>query len=253
MTTQEVPQQSAAPQPTPSRGARPLLLGLGIAFGVLSIAAGALNVMGSIGRETVRRHATYQGVRVVDIDVAAESVQVVAGPDDVTRLDRSISWSLGKPAFSQQQQGDRLVIRSSCGLDLGYGCSGTVHVVVPAATEVIAHSSAGSVGVTAVAGRLHLSSSAGNVDAVRLPSTDVQADSSAGSVHLSFTVAPARVKATSSAGSVQVLVPSGQESYLVSADSSAGSTDVSVRTDPSSSRTIEAHSSGGSVHVGYSG
>ncbi|WP_426564888.1 DUF4097 family beta strand repeat-containing protein [Angustibacter sp. McL0619] len=252
MTVQDVPQQTQPEgAPPPAGSARPLLIGLGIAFAVLSVLAGTMNIIGSIGRDSAQRQASYQGIRVVEVDVGAESVQIVAGTDDVTRLDRTISWSLTKPSFSERQEGDHLVIRSSCGIDFGRGCSGKVHLVVPADVQVTAHSSAGYVGVTGLTGALDLSSSAGHVDGVRLGSANVQADSSAGSVELSFSTAPTSVKATSSAGSVAVLLPQGDEAYRVEADSSAGSSDVSVRTDPSSSRTIVAHSSGGSVDVSY--
>jgi hypothetical protein len=253
MTVQDAPQLSQPADPPPTGGgARPLLIGLGIAFAVLSVVAGTLNVIGSIGHDSAHHQQSYQGIRVVDVDVSAESVQIVAGPDGVTRLDRTISWSLKKPSYSQRQEGDRLVIRSSCGITFGRGCSGKVHLVVPAAAEVHAHSSASYVGVTGLSGRLDLSSSAGHVDGVRLASKTVEADSSAGSVELGFVVPPTDVKATSSAGSVAVLLPKGDEAYRVEADSSAGSSEVSVRTDPASSRRIVANSSAGSVEVSYS-
>ena len=86
MTVQDVPRQTAAAEPPPPGGARPLLIGLGISFAVLSILAGALNVIGSIGRDSVHSQTTYQGIRVLDIDVSVESVQVVAGQGDVTQL-----------------------------------------------------------------------------------------------------------------------------------------------------------------------
>ncbi|GAA4349723.1 DUF4097 family beta strand repeat-containing protein [Angustibacter luteus] len=253
MTVHDAPQLTQPADPPPAGGsARPLLIGLGIAFAVLSIVAGTLNVIGSIGRDSVQRQASYQGIRVVDVDVSAESVQIVAGPDDVTRLDRTIGWSLQKPSFSERQEGDRLVIRSSCGITFGRGCSGKVRLVVPADVQVHAHSSGGYVGATGLSGPLDLSSSAGHVEGVRLASATVEADSSAGSVSLTFAVAPTDVKATGSAGSVEVLLPPGDEAYRVDAGSSAGSSEVSVRTDPDSSRRIVAHSSAGSVEVSYS-
>jgi hypothetical protein len=252
MTVQDAPPQTQPGDSTPPSGsARPLLVGLGIAFAVVSVLAGTMNIIGSIGRDSAQRQASYQGIRVVEVDVGAESVQIVAGTDDVTRMDRTISWSLAKPAFSERQEGDHLVIRSSCGVVFGRGCSGKVHLVVPADVQVTAHSSAGYVGVSGLTGVLDLSSSAGHVDGVRLGSASVQADSSAGSVELSFTSAPTSVKATSSAGSVEVLLPHDGEAYRVDADSSAGSSEVSVRTDPSSSRTVVAHSSAGGVEVAY--
>lgn len=63
---------------------------------------------------------------------------------------------------------------------------------------------------------------------------------------------PQRVDASSSAGSVTVVLPDHPgAAYRVDADSSAGSTQVGVRTDPSATRTIRAHSSAGSITVSY--
>lgn len=84
-------------------------------------------------------------------------------------------------------------------------------------------------------------------DGLRSPSLEAQ--SSAGGVRLSFDVAPDRVRATSSAGGVEVLVPPGSGPYAVDASSSAGSSTVGVRQDPRAEHTIMARSSAGSVSV----
>lgn len=248
-TTTEV-----APPAGGGGGARGLLRGLGVALAVLLVAGGALNLAGTLARESAQVHRTYTGVRVVDVDVSIESVEVRAGAGDGTRLDRTVSWSLGRPTYTQRQVGDQLVLRSSCPvLSMGRGCGGTVRLVVPAATVVRAHSSAGSVRVTGVAGRLDLDSSAGSVTGDALAAGRVSATSSAGSVHLTFATAPTDVRADSSAGSVEVLLPHGPESYRVTGESMTHAIDASVRTDPSSARHVVATSSAGSVRVGYAG
>ncbi|GAB3592449.1 DUF4097 family beta strand repeat-containing protein [Angustibacter peucedani] len=250
MTVQDV--APTAPAPTPQGGnARPLLRGLGIALAVASVLAGTLSLVGSLARDSLQRSATYQGVRVVDVDVSAEHVELVAGPEGSTQLTRRISWSLARPTVTEQLDGDRLVVRSHCPWSFGRGCSGRVELVVPPGTEVHAHSSAGSVSATGLTGVLDLSSSAGGVDGEDLAAATVRAQSSAGSVELAFATAPTSVDATSSAGSVEVALPRGAESYLVDAGSSAGSTEIGVRTDPTSAHRVRARSSAGSVHVVY--
>ncbi len=93
--------------------------------------------------------------------------------------------------------------------------------------------------------------SAGSVGATELRSPAVDAKTSAGSVRVSFLVAPESVRARSDAGSVTVNVPEDATTYHVEADTSAGSTRVRVRTDPTSPRSISASSSAGSVTVDY--
>lgn len=225
------------------------LLAVLLALGMVVL--GALNIVGSLGQDSKRVRHTYSGVRVVDVHVGAESVEVREGVGDSTRLDRTITWSLRTPTVVQRQVGQRLEITSHCPFSMGRGCSGHVLVVVPPGTEVHASSSAGSVRATGLSGVVELSSSAGSVSGTGLRSADVTASSSAGSTRLAFVVPPQQVDASSSAGSVEVVVPRGPAAYLVDAGSSAGSSDVAVRTDPASDRTVRAHSSAGSVTVRY--
>ena len=225
------------------------LLAVLLALGMVVL--GALNIVGSLGQDSERVQHTYSGVRVVDLHVSAESVEVREGAGDRTRLNRSISWSMRTPTLVQRQVGDRLEITSHCPFSMGRGCSGHVLLVVPPGTEVHAHSSAGSVRAAGLTGVVDLSSSAGSVSATGLRSADVTASSSAGSTKLAFAAPPRQVDASSSAGSVEVVVPRGSDAYLVDAGSSAGSSTVAVRTDPASGRTIRAHSSAGSVQVRY--
>ena len=225
------------------------LLAVLLALGMVVL--GALNIVGSLGQDSKRVQRTYSGVKVVDVHVTAESVEVREGVGGTTRLDRTITWSLRTPTVVQRQVGDRLEITSHCPFYVGRGCWGHVLLVVPPGTEVHAHSSAASVRATGLTGAVDLSSSAGSVSGTGLRSTDVSASSSAGSTKLAFATPPRQVDASSSAGSVEVVVPRGSDAYLVHADSSAGSSTVAVRTDPASDRRIRAHSSAGSVHVRY--
>lgn len=235
----------------PPRRARywPAILA-GVVVVLLIITVGGLALAASLGRSTRHVQQTYTGVRSVDVQVAAESVDVQASPDDVTRLDRSVSWSFRQPNLSQRQDGDQLVVRSSCTFVFG-GCSGRLRLEVPDGVAVRVHSSAGAVRASDVSGDLDLSTSAGSVTATGVRSSTVRASSSAGSVRVDLAVEPQQVTASSSAGSVQVLVPQGSASYRVNADTSAGSESVDVRTDPASDRVIQVHSSAGSVRVGY--
>ena len=252
MTIEDVElQPAAAAAPTPGGTGRAWLIGLGVTLAVLSVAFGALDVAGTLARQTLHRSAAYANVRAVDVEVGDEAVAVVSSSGNEVLLSRSVSYSLGRPHLSEKVEGDTLVVRSSCPVPFGRGCSGTLRLAVPASTRVRVHSSATSVRVSDLDGVLDLSSSAGSVVGTGLRSATVTADSSAGSVRLTFASAPSAVTATSSAGSVGVVVPRDDEGYRVDAGSSAGSTHVTVRTDSASSRRIRAHSSAGSVSVTY--
>ena len=84
----------------------------------------------------------------------------------------------------------------------------------------------------------------------RSPTVD-EPPSGDGHVRLTFDAAPQQVEASSGDGSVTVVVPDTPDTYLVTAHSDDGGTDVRVRADPTSDRVINAHSSDGSVTVRY--
>ena len=248
---------------------RTLLVVIGVLLAVAAIGLGALNIIGSLARETARHTGRYDGVRTVDVDVDSGSVAVTGVDGSTTTVRRTVSWSLRKPKIQERQEGDRLVVRVDCSFPFGRGCGGHFEITVPRATDLRLHSSAGRVEVrgtdgsvdasssagrvsaTDIGGQATLQSSAGTVEGSRLRSAVVDAQSSAGSVRLAFATAPERVQASSSAGTVDVVVPRDATAYRVEASTSAGSSDVTVRTDPGSDRQIDAHSSAGSVRVRY--
>jgi hypothetical protein len=230
---------------------RALVRGLGLALALALVAAGAISIAGSLARDSQRQQVGYSGVRVLDLDVGVEDVEVLAGPGSSVSLDRTLSWSWRRPSTTERLDGDRLVLRSSCPPSFGRGCSGRLRLVVPADVEVRAHSSGGDVRVSGLTGPLDLSSSGGDVRGDGLGSESVAAESDAGDVQLVMARPPGRVTATSSGGDVDVRVPGDSTTYRVDASSSAGSRDVDVRIDPGSPRTIRVESSAGDVRVGY--
>lgn len=230
---------------------RVLLRGLGVTLALLLVAAGGLSVAGSLARESRGEQASYPGVRVIDVDVSFEDVEVVAGPGPSVSLSRKVSWSLRRPNTTRRLDGDRLVVRSSCPVDLGRGCSGRLRLVVPADVVVRAHSSGGDVRVVGLTGPLDLSSSGGDVNGEDVASGSVAAASSGGDVRLTMARPPSKVVASSGGGEVEVSVPRDTTGYRVDASSSGGSRRVDVPVDPTSLRTIRVRSGGGDVRVGY--
>ncbi len=252
---------------TPLTGTRRLALILGVLVAVPLIGATSVNLISLLARQSETGTATLPaaGGRLL-VDVNGGSVHVSVGAEnDVVRVTRRLEWSFVKPRFSETAGPGGVALRARC--PSTWECATTYTVVVPRTFAVDLRSSAGglavrdvtgavrlrssggSVTVTDVSGTLDLHSSAGSVRGTGLRSTDVVANSSGGRVALGFTTAPREVSARSSAGGVTVTVPPGSGPYRVAADSSAGSTQVRVRTDPAAPAQITAHSSGGRVRV----
>ncbi len=235
-----------------SRSAGRILTALGLVLALVMIAGGTSSVVSLFWLRSEDSSVTYAAASAVNVSSECGDVTVQAADAQEIVLKTHVWWSFSKPTVTSQQVGDSREVRVDCpGLSLGVGNSAAVTLLVPASTTLAVHASAGRVDLRGLAGSITATSDAGEVRASSLRSPSVTAKSSAGAVRLTFSLAPQTVVATSSAGRVDVLVPDGTETYRVDARSSAGSTQVGVKTDQASTRSIEARSSAGSVHVDY--
>jgi hypothetical protein len=223
------------------------LLAIGLIWG--AIAAVSLANRGSQDLRLTTESTTAR----VRVDNECGPITLREGPVGVVTTDAKVKYSWRIPTVTSRVDGDVVAVQVDCPA-LGFITSVALVVQVPPDGSVEARSSAGSVTAEGLSSDLDLGSSAGAISATGLTATTVVADTSAGSVSLAWSgdAGPTRVEASSSAGSVRVLVPDVTGvAYDVEADSSAGSVTVNVRTDPSSDRRIRATSSAGSVLVTY--
>jgi len=246
------PPPSPGPAAARSRTGCWLLL-IVLAVLVVGLIAAVVVALLPLSRGTESRQLV---TRTSGADVRVENpcgpIALRPGAAGVVTTDASVRAGWAAPQVSSQLDGGTVVVDVDCPV-VSLGSHVELVVTVPPGGSVQARSSAGSVSAEGLDSALVLHSSAGSVTGRDLDSASVAADSSAGSVSLTWASrAPSRVEARSSAGSVTVLVPDvAGMAYRVSADSSAGSVDVAVRTDPQAPRSITATSSAGSVRVGY--
>jgi hypothetical protein len=267
-TTTSLPGSTGPAESRQDGGIRTSLRILAVGFSLLAVGWGALTLASLLARATEHRSATYHGVRVLDVDLAFESVQIVGSTDATSvSMTRSSTWSLGKPSTGNRLDGDLLSIASSCPFSVGLGCSGHVRLVVPRDLEVRVHNSDGSltlrdldgpvdlstsdgsINASNLTGRVKLHSDDGSMAATGLRSDEVEATTSDGSVRLNFAVAPSSVIADSGDGSIEVVVPSDGTAYNVTGTIGDGSRDVSVPTDSSSARHMQLSTGDGSLRV----
>jgi hypothetical protein len=242
----------------------------GSLFSVVLLGYGTTQAAGLLAHDRHHTHREYTGdIQAVDITAEAGSVTVYGTDASAVTVDTSVSEGLMSPTDDERLEAGRLVLRSRCEPVLDTFCGVDYTVYVPHGLAVRASaggggvhvsgvdgaldlsSSGGGVTVTGGTGRMSLHSSGGSVHGSNLTSADVDAGSSGGGVRLEFDQPPSDVKAGSSGGGVTVVVPNTPTAYHVVASSSGGSAHADVRTDPAASRTIQAHSSGGSVRVEY--
>jgi hypothetical protein len=234
----------------------------------LTLVFGTFQVVSLLARSTDETTTTFQAVRRLVVDNDAGSIRLRPSPDATLRIDRTETRGLTKPSYSERLESGRLVVEAHCSGPFGW-CQVKLEVEVPAGVDVEAsggggslradgldaglrlRSSGGSITVVGSGPVLDLSSSGGSVNVEAAKARDLKVRSSGGSVRVRSAVVPDSVDARSSGGSVTVELPDGPIPYRVDATSSGGSARTQVRTDPTSTRRITAHSSGGSVTVRY--
>jgi hypothetical protein len=266
------PRPTAPPGAPGGSGGRTALRILVVALGLAFVAWNAVAVASLLSRATDTREATFGEVRVLELDLGFEEVDVTgsASADEVT-LDRGWHWSLSEPEIVTRQVGDRLVVGSSCSWTPGLPCTGWVHLTVPADVSVTGgvtdnhltlRDLTGTVdlstsdgGITAhdVSGPLRLTSRDGTIEGSGIRSARVQASTSDGSVRLAFADPPRSVRATSRDGSVRLTLPDDRTAYHVTVSTTDGSSDVTVPTDPTAPRRITATTSDGDVDIASAG
>jgi hypothetical protein len=249
-----LPATAARPQPSGGRRSGRTILIIVLALGAIALIWGAISAASLANRRTQDLQLTTESTSSnVRVDNECGPIALREGPAGVVTTDAKVRYAWRRPNVTSRVDGDIVAVEVDCPA-LGLMTSVTLVVQVPPDGSVEARSSAGSVKAEGLSSDLDLGSSAGSITATGLTSRNVVADTSAGSVSLTWSgdADPTAVEASSSAGSVRVLVPDvAGVAYNVNADSSAGSVTVNVRTDPSSDRRIRATSSAGSVLVAY--
>jgi putative adhesin len=232
-TVQLEPGTSVPSAPAPIRSRRRGLHRVGLTALALTAVAGSMAVTAHAIAKEDTSHNAYQGIRTVVLDVDAGTIDLTAAPDATTGVTASRRWAYQAPPNQPVRDGDRLTITAHCPDIEQFAAFGTCHtnyqLAVPAGV------------------RIQVTTSAGNITATDLPTTDLAARTSAGDITLSFTNIPNSVRAHTSAGDVQLAVPYGD--YHVDADTSAGDIHVGVVDDPRAPRLIDVQTSAGDIRV----
>jgi hypothetical protein len=243
---------------------------IGSLAAVAVLGFGTLNIVSLLAHEEVTERATFDAtsIEVIDVDAEHGSVDIVGVEGDEIRLVAEISHGLRRTSHRAEVEGSRLVLRSSCPWPFTW-CHVDYRLEVPVDLAVVVNVDNGHVAIRDIDGPVDVDNDNGSVELIRLrggvtagtdngsiegtglESASVLADSDNGGVALAFAAAPTTVQATTDNGSVEIVLPRGDETYRVDVDTSHGGTDVGVRTDPASDRVIVGRTSNGSVRVHY--
>lgn len=242
----------------------------GSLLAAVGLVVGTARIVGALAHVEETEVATFPaaGVDVLDIRSPQGTIDVRGGDVDEITVTAEISHGLRPTGHTATVAGGVLRVRASCPLFVAW-CEVDYRVEVPAGVDVVASTDDGrlivrdvtgdvradgdngSLELTRLAGDLDVTTGNGRVDATGLRSPSVRAGTENGSVRLEFAEPPAAVEATSRNGRVDVVVPDTPDAYRVDLGTHNGATDVGVRTDPSSDRSVVASTHNGDVTVRY--
>jgi DUF4097 and DUF4098 domain-containing protein YvlB len=185
--------------------------------------------------------APRNGVSIVT-DVPVAVTPSTDGKVHVNVTGTYISWEPSVDVRKSAQ--DVLEVATAC---RDSGCRVDLAVQLPSSTQLKLTTSGVPVDLVRLTGNVQVVANDGPVDAVQLQSDRVSVSSRGGSVDLSFVSPPGNVEATTTNGSIHLLVPSG--AYAIDAAAVSGSTELNLPNALGAQRTLHLHATYGSITV----
>ena len=243
---------------------------LGSIPAVAALSFGTLQTIGVLAHEetTVTQSFAVADVESLRVDNENGSVEITGGDVDEITVEARVSRGLQATGQGAYLDGTELVLVGECP-SMPSWCSVDYTVTVPTDLPITADVDDGRLtlreldgAITAdvdhgrielirLGGEVRVQNDSGAIEGVGLRSSIVDADTDEGRLLLQFAAAPEFVTATSDRSSVGIVVPDDEATYRVDARTGHGTTDIGIRTDPASDRSITAHTDHGSVTVRY--
>lgn len=250
-----------------------LWLPIGSVLAVFALGFGTFNIVSVLAHEEVTETAAFEAAGLEALRVRSDNgtVEILGGDRDDVALTAHVSHGLRRTTTSAEVRGDTLVVESDCpGFPMVW-CSVDYRLEIPDDLDVDVDTRNGRIEIRDVHGHVDVQSSNGPIDLARLDGpVDARTSNgpvearglrgerasvatSNGPVALSFAEPPTSVQVATSNGPVEIILPEDPDvAYSIDADTNfVGRTDIGVRTDPTSDRSIAASTSNGSVTVRY--
>lgn len=249
---------------------RRALIGAGLAMTALLVGTSALISVNALARQTVREESTYAfSGKAISIDLKIGEVEIVPSQqDDEISVRRVLTYGLRRPHVSERIDGDYFrVSDGDCAVPVMASCEVKWLLQVPRDMSVEVTTRHGEITASGLTGPVKLTSQTGTVRARALSGAAIQllshtgnvvgmdmrskrvvATSDSGDVSVAFRSPPTLMRGRSKTGAVGVVLPDGDETYKISADTT-GSKTLSARSDPTSPYVVTVASDSGRVSV----
>lgn len=225
---------------------RRLVLIPAVAVVPLVLAACEMDVDVDAEHKKTNSYEVTEKVGKLSVVTTAGKVTIVEKDISQIKVTEKWNWEGGtEPTTSHKVDNGTVDLAYKCG---NKDCWVSYDIEVPRGTGTHVETDAGEVRLTGLSGDLDVSTEAGKIDGDGLTAKQATARTTAGSLELTFTSAPASVDAKTTAGRATVRVPGGQ-SYNVDVDATIGDTDVTVTKDANAASKIKVRTTAGQARV----
>lgn len=223
------------------------LLTLGLIPVIAVVLGGGAVTVATIGGKLAYDFASQYAVPGNGVSIVTDiPVAVTPSHDGKVHVRVSGTYTNLKPSVDvHESPGNELQVSTAC---RGSGCRVDLAVELPGSAALKVTSSGAPVALVELAGDLRVDANNGAIAGNQLRSDEVSVSSHDGSVDLSFDRPPGSVVATTTNGSLRVLVPTGP--YAIDAAAMSGSTQLDVPNDLGAARRLHLRTTNGSITVG---
>jgi membrane protein implicated in regulation of membrane protease activity len=208
--------------------------------------------------ETASHTEEYTQLRGVELANEIGDIELSAAEGDVLVVHRATTWRSQEPEITEDLRDDVLAVEGDC--DRGpftfFGsdqCAVEFTLLVPADVDAEIRNSVGEIHLDGLEGAIDVESNVGDVEGTKLRTASTDIDSDVGSVRLEYAQVLGDIDVSIETGDIEIIVPDDGTTYEVVVQSSIGSQDIDIATDPASSAdyVIRVTSSVGDISVRY--
>lgn len=240
-----------------------------VIIGVLLVAFGGLALLSWLSNNN-REESTETFPDVTELVFDLENGEIEVSVGDETVVNMSLSTGFLAPTVELEESGGVLNLVQDCpSLVFGWGCQSSFEITVPPGTVLTGGTSNGSITLIGLDGPVNVvtsngavtlddvssdvtvRTSNGSIGGSDLRSTDLEANTSNGTINMEFDGAPDSVRLDTSNGDVELVLPADSPPFAVTTSTSNGTVTTEIRIDPAASETIEIETSNGDITVRY--
>ncbi|MGW2161773.1 DUF4097 family beta strand repeat-containing protein [Nonomuraea sp. NPDC001699] len=222
---------------------------IAVAGGLLAAAlvltgCGLESLGGSSNQDTVS-YEVKDKVSKLQVKSDAGDVVITETDGPAVRVIETLRWrNDDKPKPQHKVEAQALFVTYDCPSNWG-SCSVDYKIEIPKGMAVDLDSGSGDITLRALSGQLTADLGSGDLDGSGMTGKKAYVKAGSGNVELKYAAAPDSTELECGSGDIVLKVPAG--AYNVKTDVDSGDSAVSVKSDPSSPRTISLTAGSGDV------